>query len=413
MKKPVEWALGIAFAAAIAANLVWALVSIHKAEAKHEEEHHEAKRLSHDEAGNPVLTISKEMQERSALKVEEIKDATLPNEIVAYGRFLEDPSRSFTLRSPAAGLARAAAGREWPRLGEALAAGAPVATLQPRFTPLERVDLQARLTSAQGEIAATTASLEATKAAYERTKALNAQGKTASDRALQEAEARVKSDTARLKAASETASAIDASIAARAGATGPIPRTHARGGEVVELSAQPGETLESGQAVLRVASFDRLLAKVALPSGVRLPGEVRAARILPLGREDRMLEGKRVALAASDPQLLGDTFLFEVEAGDLSLRPGMALTAYLQLPGEATKGILLPRSALVRQEGALWAYVRTAEDKVTRRPVERGVPTEAGWFVPAGFKAGEALVVAGAQQLLSEELKAKIQGEEE
>jgi len=413
MKKPVEWALGIAFAAAIAANLVWAVVSIRKAEAKHEEEHHESKRLSHDEAGNPVLTISKEMQERSALKVEEIKEATLPNEIVAYGRFQEDPSRAFTLRSPAAGIARAAAGREWPRLGEALAVGAPVATLQPRFTPLERVDLQARLTTAQADVAATTASLEAVKAAFERTKTLNAEGKAASDRALQEADARLKGETAKLKAATETASAIDASIAARTGSTGPIPLSLERGGDVIELGAQPGETLESGQAVLRVATFDRLLAKVALPSGARLPGEVRAARIVPLGREERVLEGKRVALAVSDPQFPGDTFLFGVDAGDLPLRPGMALTAYLQLPGEAAKGVLLPRPAIVRQEGALWAYVRTADDKVTRRPVERAVPTEAGWFVPAGFKAGEALVVAGAQQLLSEELKAKIQGEEE
>ena len=128
MKRSVEWALGIAFAVTIAANLVWAVVSIRKVEAKPEEEHHEARRLSHDESGNPVLTISREMQERSALKVDEIRDASLPNEVLAYGRFQEDPSRSFTLRSPAAGIARAAAGREWPRLGEALAAGTPVAS---------------------------------------------------------------------------------------------------------------------------------------------------------------------------------------------------------------------------------------------------------------------------------------------
>jgi hypothetical protein len=412
MKKPVEWILGIGFAATLAANLVWALISIRKAETKHEEEHREAKRLSQDESGYPVLTIDKATQERSALNFEEIKEASLPNELVAYGRFQEDPSRAFTLRSPAAGIARAAAGRDWPRLGESLGDGVLVATLQPRFTPLERVDLQSRLTGAQADVAATTAALEASKAAFERTKALNAAEKTASDRALQEADARVKAETAKLKAATETASAIDASIAARAGATGPMPLPLERGGEVVELAAQPGEAVESGQPLLRVAKFDRLLARIALPSGVRPPGDVRAARILPLGREDRVLEGRRVARAASDPQLLGETFLFSVEAGELPLRPGMALTAYLALPGEPAKGVLLPRSAIVRQEGAPWAYVRTADDKVTRRPVEQATPTEAGWFVPAGFKAGESVVVAGAQMLLSEELKAKIQGED-
>ena len=90
----------------------------------------------------------------------------------------------------------------------------------------------------------------------------------------------------------------------------------------------------------------------------------------------------------------------------------MALTAYLQLPGEPTKGVL-PAALGHRPPGRrVRAYVRTADDKVTRRPVEQATPTEAGWFVPAGFKAGEAIVVAGAQMLLSEELKAKIQGED-
>jgi hypothetical protein len=412
MKRPVEWILGIGFAVAIAANVVWAVYSIRKGEAKHEEEHPETGRLSRDESGNPVLKIGKETQERSALKVEEIQEASLPNEIPAYGRFQEDPSRGFTLRSPAAGVARKAPDREWPRLGESLADGTVVATLQPRFTPLERVDLQSRLTAARAEVASTTASLETAKASLERTRTLNAEDKTASDRALQEADARVKGESARLRAATETVSAIDASITARAGATGPMALTLDRGGEVVELAVQPGETLESGQPILRVSRFDRLLAKVALPSGLWLAGDVKTARILPAGRDDRVLDGRRMAQVASDPQLLGETFFFSIEAGDLALRPGMALTAYLVLPGEPMKGVVLPRSAVVRQEGALWSYVRSAEDKFTRRQVVHATPTQAGWFVPAGFKAGEPLVVAGAQMLLSEELKAKIQGED-
>lgn len=411
MKRPIEWTLGLGFAIAIAANVIWVVHSIHKADAKHEEEHKEAGRLSRDESGNPVLKIEKEMQERAALKVEEIKEASLPNEILAYGKFQEDPSRSFTLRSPSAGITRKAADREWPRLGESLADGTVVATLQPRFTPLERVDLQSKLTTAQAEVASTTASLEASKAAYERTKTLNAEDKTASDRALQEADARLKAEIAKLKAATETVSAIEASISARSGATGPLPLAVDRGGEVVELAAQPGETIESGQPILRVAKYDRLIARIALPTGSRVPAEVTSARILPAG-SDRVLEGRRIGLVSSDPQLTGETFLFGVDAAGVALRPGMVLTAYLQLPGEPTKGVLLPRSAIVRQEGALWAYVRTADDKFTRRQVEQATPVDAGWFVPGGFKPGEALIVAGAQMLLSEELKAKIQGED-
>lgn len=412
MKRSVEWTLGIAFAAAIAANLVWAVVSIRKADAKHDEEHKEAGRLSHDESGNPVLKIDKAAQERTALKVEEIREASLPNELLAYGRFVEDPSRAFTLRSPSAGIVRKAADRDWPRLGEALEDGTIVAMLQPRFTPLERVDLQSRLTAAQADAASGTAALDAAKAAYERTKTLNAEGKAASDRALQEADARVKAEAAKVKAATETVAAIEASLSARSGATGPAPLAVERGGDVVELAAQPGETVESGQPLLRVARFDRLLAKIALPVGSRVPPDLTSARILPAGNEDRVLEGRRAGRAASEPQLLGETFLFSVEAGDLPLRPGMALAAYLKLPGDPAKGVLLPRSAIVRQEGALWAYVRSAEEQFTRRRVEQAVPVEAGWFVPGGFKPGDALVVAGAQMLLSEELKAKIQGED-
>jgi len=404
VKRPIEWILGIAFALAVAANMVWAVYSIRKTDAKHEEEHKEGGRLSRDESGNSVLKIDKETQERTALQVEEIKDASLPNEMTAYGRFLEDPSRAFTLRSPAAGVARKAADREWPRLGESLADGTVVAMLQPRFTPVERLDLLTRLTAAQADVASTTASLETAKSAYERTKTLNAEGKTASDRSLQEADARVKAEAAKLKAAQETVAAVETMR--------PLPLTVDRGGEVVELVVQPGETVESGQPILRVAKVDRLLARVALPAGSRVPAEVTAARIVPAGREERVLEGRRTGLAPTDPQLLGETFLFSVDAGEGTLRPGMALTAYLRLPGEPAKGVLLPRSAIVRQEGALWAYVRTADDKFTRRAVERAIPVEGGWFVPAGFKAGEAVVSAGAQMLLSEELKAKIQGED-
>jgi hypothetical protein len=410
MNKGIQVALGVLFAAAMAANVLWAVRSLHKGEEKAEEKHEVAKRLSHDEAGNSVLKLDKEMQARAALQVEELKEATLPAEVVAYGRFVEDPSRGFTLRAPVAGFVRKGADREWPALGETLADGVVVGMLQPRFSPLERVDLQGRLTTAQAETAAAAASLEAAKASYERLKLLNADNKTASDRQLQEADARSKAEAARLKAAVETVAAIEASLGARAGATGPMALTVDRGGEVVELLARPGEAVDSGQPILRVARYDRLLAKAALPAGGAAPTAAGTARILPLGREPQVLKGVRVG--AAEPQLLGDAALYGVDAPEARLRPGMAFTAYLPLPGEAAKGVVLPRAAMLRLEGEHWVWIRSADDQFTRREVEHARPVEAGWFVAEGFKPGEKIVVGGAQLLLSEELKSKFQTEE-
>lgn len=409
MSKGIQTALGILFAAAMAANVVWAVRSMHKAEEKPEEKHEEPKRLSHDEAGNAVLKLDKETQERGALQVEELKEATLPAELVAYGRFVEDPSSSFTLRAPVAGILRKAAERAWPVLGEMIGDGIAVGILQPRFSPLERVDLQGRLTTAQAEIAAATASVEAAKASVERLKLLNADNKTASDRQLQEAYAKATAESARLKAATETVAAIEASLGARAGATGPMALTVDRRGEVVELLARPGEAVESGQPLLRVALYDRLLARASLPAGGLAPAAAQAAtaRILPLGREPLVLKGERAGTA--EPQLLGDAVHYAVDAAEARLRPGMAFTAYLPLPGESAKGVVLPRGAILRLEGERWVWIQTADNQFTRREVEHARPVDAGWFVSEGFKPGEKIVVAGAALLLSEELKSKFQ----
>ena len=84
------------------------------------------------------------------------------------------------------------------------------------------------------------------------------------------------------------------------------------------------------------------------------------------------------------------------------------MTAYLTLPGEKQSGVILPLTAVVRAAGLAWAYVQTGENQFTRRQVSTSAPTSDGWFVSAGFKPGEQVVVTGAQTLLSEEFKSQI-----
>lgn len=44
------------------------------------------------------------------------------------------------------------------------------------------------------------------------------------------------------------------------------------------------------------------------------------------------------------------------------LRPGAAITAYLQAPGKPASGVVIPQSAVVRADGTTWVYRQSCDD---------------------------------------------------
>jgi len=101
----------------------------------------------------------------------------------------------------------------------------------------------------------------------------------------------------------------------------------------------------------------------------------------------------------------GRGFLLLISPNSLKLVPGLALTGLLSLPGEPRSGVLLPRSAVVRYNGATWIYLQTGEETFQRTQVALDSPLQDGWFVEKGLKPKDKVVTVGGQQLLSEELK--------
>ena len=364
-------------------------------------------RISRNANGDVIVTVDRETQIRIGLKTEAVSKQTVYPEIAAYGRLLEDPNGSFVVRAPVAGVLRRGS-REWPGLGEVLADGQSLGVIEPRLVPFERVDLAARLTNANGDVAALEATLAASKAAYDRTKALNADDKNMSDRAVQEAEAKVKADEARLNAARKNVTQLEAAAKTQAGETGPMPLV-ARAGEVVEVIARPSEAVESGQPILRVARFETMLARVDLPAGEVAGSNISFARIAAVGREEQQVRGERVALASiTDPRTLGEGYLFRVAGLGGILRPGAAVTAYLQVAGKPVTGFLIPPSAVVRSVGKTWIYTQVAEDKYSRQEITLDRSSGRGWLV-TGVTERDRVVTVGAQMLLSEEQKSQIQ----
>ena len=348
--------------------------------------------------GETAVHLDRAAQEKLGIAVAELAPRSLRPQVQAFGRVVADPSQVYELRAPVAGTVRAAG--TWPAIGAAVPDGAQLGSIEPRLTASERADLGARLATAKGDEATASAALDVAKSALERAKTLNADQKNVSDRALEEARGRVQEESARLAAASEARRGFEATLDPKTFASGALPLVLERGGEVLDLGARPGEVVEPGALLARVGRYESALVRVELPIGVSA-GAADRATIVPAAHVDRRLDGRRVALASESA---GEALLFRASAGDLALRPGEAVTAWIEADVPASEGVVVPRSAVVRHAGKAWVYLKSGDEGFARQEIvlDRAVPE--GWFTSADWAKGAQAVVAGAQSVLSAEI---------
>ncbi len=261
--------------------------------------------------------------------------------------------------------------------------------LQPQRIAFGRVLDPTPIVALDDELAAAEAALAASRAEHERTQKLLAAGENASRKTAETAEAQfrsdqIKADGLRRRALLEWGALIPA-------------QDPAKRRELVEQLVR-GETT---------------LIRVDLLPGDAVTEQPRKARVVVLGREAQPIETSSITAAADvDAKTQAQGLILRVDQPPFPLRPGMALTAWLELAQQARAGFAIPRSAILRHDGRTWIYVQEEEEKFVRKPIVLDTPLEGdkGWFIAAeggGIKAEDLLVVTGAQSLLSEELKAQ------
>lgn len=181
------------------------------------------------------------------------------------------------------------------------------------------------------------------------------------------------------------------------------------GARFAELEPAPREALLD-----RLARRETALVRVTIPGAAAPSRELAGAAVTVFGDESSRLEAAEILPAPrADETLQGRGLLLRIEAPPLELRPGAAVTGYLRVAGGSSPALLVPRGALVRFEGRAWVYVQVAPESFVRRAVDLDRPTAEGWWIPPGDLAAAPVVLVGAQLLLSEELRARIQVEEE
>ena len=163
--------------------------------------------------------------------------------------------------------------------------------------------------------------------------------------------------------------------------------------------------------VRSLTALEAALVRVDLPAGDSLNAQLAGGRIATLSGQSADVKFLEPAPSV-DPQFQGRGFIFLLEPNSLHLTAGESVVGDIKISGEPLAGVIIPRDAVVRAEGAGWVYVlNAAGDTFTRLQIALDHPTEAGWFVTKGVSAGEYVVAAGAQQLLSFEIKSAGGGE--
>jgi hypothetical protein len=251
------------------------------------------------------------------------------------------------------------------------------AQLQPELKTFGRVLDPASLATGMTDGATARAQLKGSSKELERLKILHGQNQNVSTRALEAAEAVVKRDQIAVEAVQiRLVSTWGSALAKRA-----------------DLDA----------LVRSLVTQESALVRIDVPASEKLNGAPTAARISLLSAPDAVLAAEFLGPAVTaDAQTLGRGFNFLVKGN--ALAANAAVLAWLSVPGQMADGVIVPSDAIIRHNGEAFAYVQIGDDTFARHEIGLKHPLARGWFTDE-FKPGTKVVVSGAQQLLSEELK--------
>jgi hypothetical protein len=179
------------------------------------------------------------------------------------------------------------------------------------------------------------------------------------------------------------------------------------GGVVTRVGAQPGAIVEAGQELLEIVDYSRPLVRVAWaePAG----GAPRPSIVLSPPGATLRIPARLVGPAAeADPVTRRPAYLYRAERTWPGATPGTPMIALLRERTPSAPGALVPDRAVVQWDGFAWVYLQRAPGRFERVRLSTDRPTAGGWIAGAPLAAGDTVVVTGAQELLSEEFRARV-----
>lgn len=349
-----------------------------------------------EEAGGGIVYL-KEQQWRTEFATAPVAEGEMRGSVAANGMLRPRPDGEARVGAPAGG--RFLARGTYPQVGMNVARNQVLGVIAPRV-PTDVDPASLNLDAQRAEIAVRHAEAE-----RKRLEGLFAQEAVPERRVI---DARRQEETARadLRAAQSrlaqyrgTQSATGGESAGRFEVRSPVA------GTIVAVTVAPGEFVEEGRELFHVVDLSRLWLELQIPEGQI--GQVQTSDSVwfqpegfPTAFEVSARGGGRVVGTGGvvNPQTRTIPLIFEVQNPSRQLKSGMFVRAQV-FTATTVRGIVIPLSAVVDEDGQPVAYVELEGELFERRPLKLGTRQGDRVQIVEGLKAGDRVVTRGAYNI--------------
>lgn len=181
-------------------------------------------------------------------------------------------------------------------------------------------------------------------------------------------------------------------------------------GVVIERKVTPGQVVQPADALFTVADLSHVWLVAEVPeqqAALVKKGEAAQAEIPALN--GKRIEGRLIFVADTvNPDRRTVTVRMDVDNPERMLKPEMLASVLIQ--GAPQRRLLVPASAIVREDNKDHVFVQLDNQRFQLRPVTLG--QESGGYIPvqAGLKGGERIVTEGAFHLNNERKRKELEG---
>jgi RND family efflux transporter MFP subunit len=317
-------------------------------------------------------------------------EGDLPESVLRFGRVLSPPASEGQVVSPVTGrIVRAPT----VQLGSTVREGATLVEIMPVLDTPERISVGTQSAEREAQIEA--AERDLAKAEDDAARARSLSPQIVSAAKLQEADTIVATTQARLEGLR------NARTASSEAQTRIVPVIAPIAGTVFALNVAVGALVNRGDVLAEIVTSGPLWIDVAVPPDdpvsdryeVATAGGPVRARLLARGRVIDADGTRHDRLVVESPQ-------------SATLNPGS--TVSVQVGRNASRGIVLPESALVPGVDGDTVFVETSPGAFTAREVQVAARFGRQVRLSSGLKPGDSVVVQGAMGLQGERLRSQL-----